>query len=255
MPVMDEFREERQALKNKSLKDKLSYFFDYYKWHTLAVIVLIAVVISLVSSFINHKDWGFYVCLLNTSSYPWAETYVQNFAEYAEIDTGEYEVVFDTDMFINADMTGMETAATLQKITTYAMAGDIDVMIAGSEFIERYANGKNFHNLRDILTPEQLALCEPYFYYVDQTVVDAVAEANKGGQTYELPYPDPKNPDAMENPVPVGIYLDNCAALKENFNFLNEEMVLGVYVNTSRTDIALKFIDYIMEGNSSAMQK
>lgn len=247
MPVMDEFREERQALKNKSLKDKLSYFFDYYKWHTLAVIALVAAAISLVTTFLNHKDWGFYVCLLNTSAFPGAEAYIQNFAEYAGIDTDKYDVVFDTDMFINEDMTGMETAATLQKITSYTIAGDIDIMIAGSEFIERYANGQNFRDLRDILNPEQIVLCEPYFYYVDQTVADAIAEANEKGQIYEQPYPDPRNPDAMENPIPVGIYLDNCATLKEHFYFRSEEMVLGVYVNTSRTDEALKFIDFIMQ--------
>lgn len=247
MPVMDEFKEERQALKNKSLKEKLSYFFDYYKWHTVAVIALAAVTVSLVTSFLNYKEWGFYVCLLNTSEFPQAEVYVQNFAEYAGINTDEYELVFDTDMFIDADMTGMETAATLQKLTTYTMAGDVDVMVAGSEFIERYANGQNFRDLRDILTPEQTALYEPYFYYVDQTVVDAVSEANERGQSYDLPYPDPRNPDAMENPIPVGIYLDNCATLKENFYFRSEEMALGVYVNSSRVDTALKFIDYIMQ--------
>lgn len=244
---MDEFKEERQALKNKSLKDKISYLFYYYKWHALAVIALTAATVSLVINFINHKDWGFYVCLLNTSAFPQTEAYIQNFAEYAGIDTDEYEVVFDTGMFINADMTGMDTAATLQKLTTYTMAGDIDIMIAGSEFIERYANGQNFHDLRDILTPGQMAFCEPYFYYVDQTVVDAIAEANKTGQTYEQPYPDPRNPDGMENPIPVGIYLDNCVTLKENFYFRSEEMVLGVYVNSTRTNEALKFIDYIMK--------
>lgn len=247
MPVMDEFREERQALKNKSLKDKLSYFFDYYKWHTLAVIALVAAAISLVTTFLNHKDWGFYVCLLNTSAFPGEEAYIQSFAEYAGIDTDKYDVVFDTDMFINADMTGRDTAATLQKLTSYTIAGDIDVMIAGSEFIDRYANGQNFHDLRDILTPGQIALCEPYFYYVDQTVADAIDEANKTGQTYEQPYPDPRNPDAMENPIPVGIYLDNCVTLKENFYFRSEEMVLGMYVNSSRTDVALKFIDYVLQ--------
>ena len=33
MAVMDEFKEEREALKNGTPKQKLAYFWYYYKWH------------------------------------------------------------------------------------------------------------------------------------------------------------------------------------------------------------------------------
>lgn len=247
MPVMDEFREERQALKNKSLKEKLSYFFDYYKWHTVAAIALTAMAISLIVNFVTHKDWGFYVCMLNSSELPYAEEYVQNFADYAGIDTKKYDTVFDTSMYISLDMAGEETVSSLQKLMAYAAAGDIDVMIADTEIIERYANSDSFHDLRDILTTEQQALWEPYFYYVDQTVVDAISEANRNGQNYDSGYPDPRKPEAMVNPVPVGIYLEGCASLREHFYFRSDKIVLGVYVNSSRVETALKFIDYIMQ--------
>ena len=35
MPVMDEFREEREAIKNAGWDYKLKYFWDYYKWFVI----------------------------------------------------------------------------------------------------------------------------------------------------------------------------------------------------------------------------
>lgn len=35
MPVMDEFREEREAMKQKSFKERFLYFCEYYKWHVI----------------------------------------------------------------------------------------------------------------------------------------------------------------------------------------------------------------------------
>ena len=35
MPVMDEFREERETIKNGTFKQKWQYFCDYYKWHVI----------------------------------------------------------------------------------------------------------------------------------------------------------------------------------------------------------------------------
>ena len=247
MPLMDEFREERQAIKNKSLKEKLSYFFYYYKWHVAGVIALVIALIALINNIVHHKDWGFYVCMINTAAFPTAEEYIGEFTEYAGIDTDKYEAVFDTDMYLNEDMTGRETGATLQKITVYATVADIDAMIAENVSFQRYAYNDCFMDLRRLLTPELTALCEPYFYYMDKTVAADVKAANESGQTYSGPYPDPRDPSAMKDPVPVGIYLDSCTRLKEHFYFGDgdREMILGVYVNSSRTDTALKWISFL----------
>ena len=35
MAVMDEFKEEREALKRGTPKQKLAYFWYYYKWHVI----------------------------------------------------------------------------------------------------------------------------------------------------------------------------------------------------------------------------
>ena len=41
MAVMDEFKEEREALKRGTPKQKLAYFWYYYKWHVTERIQLL----------------------------------------------------------------------------------------------------------------------------------------------------------------------------------------------------------------------
>ena len=41
MPLMDEFKEERESIKNKSKKEKLSYFWYYYKWWVILPIIIL----------------------------------------------------------------------------------------------------------------------------------------------------------------------------------------------------------------------
>lgn len=247
MPVMDEFKKEREELKQKSLKERLSYYIYYYKWHALAVIAAIAIIISLISNIINRKDCAFYAVLLNTLDSLQSEEYVQSFADYAGIDTNEYDVLFDTTMAINGDGRDDISITTYQKLAVYTAAGDLDILIAAPEIVEIYANDQIYYDLRDLLTSETASLCEPYFYYVDQSVVDAASEARYNGQQYEAVYPDPRHPEEMEIPIPVGIYLDDCSKLKEYFYFGSEELVLGVYINSKNAGTAVKFIEFIMQ--------
>lgn len=247
MPVMDEFKKERDELKQKGLKEKLSYYIYYYKWHTLAVIAIIAIVISIISNIVNHKDCAFYAGLINSADTIQSKEYVQSFAEYAGIDTNEYDVFFDTTMSINGDGRDDISISTYQRLTIYTAAGDMDILIAAPEIVERYAYNQFYYDLRDLLTSEEAALCEPYFYYVDQSVISAFLEAQDSGQEYEDVFPDPRHPEEMEDPIPVGLFLDDCNKLKENFFFASEDIVLGVYINSKNVDTAVKFIEFIMQ--------
>ena len=247
MPLMDEFREERQAIRQKSLKEKLSYFFDYYKWHTVAVITIVAVVISLTVHLINRKDCALYVCLLNAAELDQAAQYKQQFEEYAGIDRSDYEAVFDTSMYIQLGGRDQMTATSYQKMTVYTAAGDLDVLICTPEITEFYVGRGIFCDLRDILSPEQTALYESRFFYEDQTVLDAIQEAREKGEDYEPAFSDPGNPEAMENPVPVGICLDGCQKLKDSILFNDDTQVLSVLANSSKKDTALQFIDYVLQ--------
>ena len=57
MPVMDEFREEREAIKNAGFKEKWEYFWEYYKWYVIGGAAIIILLTIFIRDMVNKKDW------------------------------------------------------------------------------------------------------------------------------------------------------------------------------------------------------
>ena len=246
MPVMDEFREEREALKHGTLKQKLSYFMDYYKWYVIIAVIALAIVISSVVQRLNRKETALYVCLLNAYTQE-AEGYAAGFAEFADVDLDSYNVILDTSMTIRAGEMDENNIASAQRVLLYISAAELDVMISDAETARGYANNDYFYDLREFLTQWQIERYEPYFYYIDMKVVQEWREAMDNDDASYVPsYPDPRKPEEMEQPVPVGIYLDNSEILRGKFYFISDDVILTVLMNTTRPETVRQFIDYVM---------
>lgn len=250
MAVMDEFKEEREALKNAGFKKKLSYFIYYYKWHVIAGILVVVGVCSVIYEVATHKDTAFYAVMLNaTQMGEQTEEYNQKFHEFAGIDTNQHETIFDTSIRIdNSDASLSDvTVTSTQKLMVYVAAAEIDVMVTDSGSFEKYANSSSFYDLRTVLNAQQAAAYEPYFYYVDMKTVRELEEAQSNlDDTYVPVFVDPTKPEEMADPVPVGLYI-NSKELQDNYYFRGENVVLGIYGNTKHLDTALKYIDFLMQ--------
>lgn len=252
MPVMDEFREEREALKHGTPKERFHYFLDYYKWHVVAAVLVTAFVGSLMYQTLTQKERALYAVLVNAREQEPAQDYPQAFAEYAGIDTGESEILFDSSLYLAPSGTAAydeNTVANAQKLLVYIAAQEIDALIAGESVITSYAYNGTFHDLSTILSEEQFAKYEPYFYYIDQSIAEALSERDAdSGEFVGIPdYPSSKSPESMENPVPVGIYLDAAGGLKEAYAFTDETSILCVPAGTKHLENAVKYLDFIFE--------
>jgi len=248
MPVMDEFREEREALKHGTFKEKMQYFWDYYKWHVIVTVAVIAFGASLIYQIVTRKDTALYAAVINGIELDANGEYAQGFAEYAGIDQENYEVILDASMRIDLDALDQTTIASSQKLVAYIAGKDIDIFITDSQIMEQYANSDTFHDLREFLSEEQYAEYEPCFYYIDQAVVDEKDAAQQNlDSSYVAVYPDPRNPDAMQDPIPVGIYLDQSCPLREHYYFADDDIIIGVVGNTERAEAASGFLDYLLQ--------
>ena len=254
MAVMDEFKEERAALKNGTPKEKLTYFWLYYKWYVIVPVCVIIFIASAVHEMTNSKDNVFYAVMLNATQLTSEDTYGNEFAEHIGIDPEKEAVLFDTSIHTIEDSLDQSSYTSVQKLMVYTAASDLDVMVTDIDSFRKYANSETFYDLRNILTEEQIAKYEPYFYYVDQKTIDAIDAASTEDyeKIYEITYPDPTKPEEMETPIPVGIYLDNSTKLRENFYFQGEDgeaehVAIGIYVNTQHLDYALSFLEYVFE--------
>ena len=248
MPVMDEFRAEREALKNGTPKQKLNYFWDYYKWHTIAGIALLIFGISLIYQMVSNKPSALYGVFLNClTTEEISDSFLQDFAQTAGINTKKKSVDIDSSLVLTADGADQTSYLTLQKMTVYLAAKEIDVIAADVAAFNRYAYLDVMTDLREVLTPEQQAFYEPYYFYIDRTVLLAQEEASYNLEEYTADYPDPTHPEEMGDPIPVAIYLTDCKKLENQFVFLNPPAVLGIPVNSPRKEAALQFLDYLFQ--------
>lgn len=250
MAVMDEFKESREAIKNASLKEKISYFFYYYKWHVIITLLVIIALVSFIYGQVTRKDLSFHAVLLSAWENPSeAPTFIYDFYDFAGIDSSKSEIYLDTSILIDKDNPALieENNASSQKLMVLTAAQDLDMMLATKTAFLRYAYDDVFYDLREILTKEQFARYEPYFYYADGKVIEEIAAAREEMDvSYEPEFKDPFEPENMTDPIPVGICVD-ISALKGAYEFKEDQLVFGFYANSKRLDTALQFADYLTQ--------
>ncbi len=246
MAVMDEFKEEREALKNGTLKQKVSYFWGYYRWHVIGVIVGIIIIYTFIHGIVTQKDTVFYGAFINSWAQESSEEYLNNFAIANGIDLEEYEVYIDSTLYITDDFMEETSMSSIQKLMVYVAASEIDVLCSDYPTFTHYAYTGTCADLRTILTPEQLEEYKPYLFYIDQKIADEKeAAVDAMDDTYVPVYPDPSKPEEMTTPIPVGFFVDNSKSLFDAYAFKDESIAIGVVSNSKHQKTALEFIDYV----------
>lgn len=242
MPVMDEFKEERELIKERSFQERCSYFWDYYKWHVIGGIAIVALLGGLLHTFLTKKDTAFYAVMLNMSPSLTAESYKEGFAEFAGIDLEKYKVYFDSDMHMDLEAMDSATVSATQKMMVYVAAGDMDVMVADTAGMNQYAYTNVLMDLREFLSEEDYKKYEPYFFYMDRSLLENASDVMK-----PMNYPrNPSDPDSMADPVPVGIRINDCAALNNTY-FFSDRQYFSVIANSKRLELCHTFLDYIWD--------
>lgn len=250
MPVMDEFREEREAIKNASPKEKWNYFWEYYKWYVIGGAIIIFLAVIFIRDMVNKKDWIFYGAIFNAyADETQSEIFLNDFVELAELDTENYSVMFDTSYSITKGSYDEISSAAAQRFLVNLTAADLDFVISDETTFGQYATIDTFMDVRTIFTAEELEKYEDYFYYVDMAEVEKITEGNLSADydSYKGVEYDHTKPEDMETPVPVAIYIDSSEKLNSTYVFKEEAVVLGIPLNTQHLNTTLLFIDYLFE--------
>jgi len=251
---MDEFREEREALKNADFKTKFRYFLDYYKWHVIVIVCVIGFVASYIHGIVTAKDAvlsGYLVNFFTDMEYN--NELTTDFAEYAGIDTKEYEVIIDSTLQINKDAIDESTIAATQKLSVMIAAGEMDFLACDENTFFTYATPDYMYDLREFFTEEEFAKYEDYIYYVDMDLIrekeaifdsfDSIAMEN-----YKEPEYDHFAPEEMGDPMPIAICVEESPILKEYFYYYKGSIPMGIIVNSQHIDTTKQFIDYLFQG-------
>lgn len=271
--VIEEIREQqKKAFATMSPKEKLAYFWDYYKVHTIVAIIVVVFVIGFINSYRSSKPTAFYAVLLNADTYEdnaaAAVTWSEAFMEYAGIDPEAYQVNIDTSIIISADGGDQYEVANRQKMAAMMHAGDIHAIVADTETFEGYARLEYFYDLTDTFTQEELAPYADLLYYTDgaafeEDTGDTLAEMEAAQQAVYNQVIDHSDPSSMEKPVAVGIripqtgnklgdsgYYDYISENGNTFQGYPSEIVIGIPVSVENPRLTLQFLDYIMAGDT-----
>lgn len=271
--VIEEIREQqKKAFATMTPKEKLAYFWDYYKIHTIVAIAVIVFVIAFINSYRSNKPIAFYAVMLNADSYgdnaAVANTWSEGFMEYAGIDPAAYQVNIDTSVTISADGGDQYEVANRQKMMAMMHAGDIHAIVADTETFEGYARLEYFYDLKSTFSEEELAPYADLLYYTDGAAFDAetgdTLEEMEAAQEaiYNMTI-DHGDPSSMEKPVAVGIripqtgnrlgdsgYYDYIFESDYTFQGYPSEVVIGIPLSVEDPKLTLQFLDYLFGDNT-----
>lgn len=255
MPVMDDIKKETSKMKDKSFKEKLAYFWGYYKFHTLAAVALLIMVIWFIHDIVTRNENAFYALLVNAGGYNMEDDAGNEFAESAGIDLKQYDIKIDTSVVYDPEVFSQDSYYGAMKLSALLAAGEVDTFVSRENVFTNYALDESFFQLDEVMTAEQIAAYEGDIYYIDQADIDAKeTEEVTISETAEVPAyvsaaytEDHRDPSQMENPIAVGIYLnvEDIPFFMDNNCFLSGEVVYGFMCNGAHTDQAVKFLSYL----------
>lgn len=275
MSVVEEIREQqKQALSTMSLKEKLAYFWDYYKIHTIVAVALLIIAVTVIYQLATNKDYAFYATVLNAGTVQYEDTtaakWAQEFLEYAQIDPDEYQVYIDATISLSDSTDPQYLAANQQKLVAMMQTGAISAQIAETETFEEYAQFECYYALDDIMNAEQIEKYSPYFYYTDAATFEqddtdsSATDSVQNEDTDMAAQTDPstliinhRDPSTMEKPIAVGVIVTDSKMMQDsdyykyldnpeyNYQGYPSEAVLGIPLSCKEPEMAIRFLEYL----------
>lgn len=233
MSIREEIREQnKKSFREMNFKDKVKHFWHYYKIHVGVAVVIIAFITYLIlhNTLLKPQPYGFAGYALSSNYYAAQDltaidTFMNDFAADASIDTDEYQVVFDVSNAVNPDSTDMLDMAVDMKIVNAAEHGEVDVLIGTDEQINFYIINNFYRTTLDDLLPEdlfqQLDEDDLIYYYYDE---ESDAE------------------------YAIGIYIKDAPRIRE-LGLYNDDTdpILAICALSDRTNTSVEFVRYIFE--------
>ncbi|MCR4989952.1 MAG: hypothetical protein K6A38_03715 [Lachnospiraceae bacterium] len=254
--MQEQILTQTMKMKDRPFKEKFSYFMDYYKWAVLGVVVGLAIIISIVKAIVTNKDYCFVAMMVNSSNIN-SEVIGNDFGAYAGLDIEKYLSYVNTNEVENLQAAATSDYGVATRFAALLSTGDLDCVVYDSIIFNNKAVNGVFFDLTTVLPSEDIEKFKDRFYYVDNAVLKKIAEDisfedayNVSRGTYEEQLEDLKfhtDPSAMEDPVPVGIIVEDSPLIKGTDSYFELIPVFAIPQNTSRLDTAISFLHFLYD--------
>ncbi|MCR5595702.1 MAG: hypothetical protein K6G12_07635 [Lachnospiraceae bacterium] len=260
--IWEETKVQGSKMKGRPLKEKLAYFWEYYKIQTMIAVGVIVIAASLIHSWVTYKDYA--LCIVEVNSIADSiggvtETWKYDLTELLDFDTDDYEIDIDTSLMLGSDTSSANAEyASAQKMAALLSSKSIDIFIADTPVFEQYAQNGSFSDLRDIYSYEELSAMEGRIYYTDAGTFSDYDETDLNVTEKQAGYTiDHHDPSTMKDPIPVGFFADENTRIgasgiyghlseSDTYQGYRTEPIIGIPANTTRLEAALTGLEYLM---------
>lgn len=216
-------KERKTLFKELSFTEKISYIFEYYKFHFLTVAILTLIIGSFVYFYIqNNYDSVCYIAVVDgkiTGYDDRTDAITQGFTQYLGIDGKKQRAEIDYNYSLIVQPMDQEAEVSRSKLYILSSTGSIDGFMANPEYITYFST--------DI---------EPYF--MDLTTILSQQELSKIGEENIVYY---TKKDGTR--IPVAVNLQH-TKIKSETNFTMDNPCYGVVVSAKNPENATEFIRY-----------
>ena len=91
MTIREAQKQQRESMKDRSFREKLSYFWEYHGIKTIGLLLAVIAVIAFIVTMVTKKDYAFTGIFFGAISQDSADSYLTDFGQSAGIDPKEYE--------------------------------------------------------------------------------------------------------------------------------------------------------------------
>ena len=225
MARMDEFREEREMMKERSLGERLEYFWEYNKLNVIIALVAVISVVSIIYTVVTKEDIILEGVILNRY---WTEMeglgcdkIKSAYLEYRELDPEEYTIsVNGALIYADPDVAelALESSEAVQIITSQALTASLDFITGDVESLMYFDEIEYLGDLRNYLTDEQIQAYSEYFVYSET-------------------HPS----------IPVILNVTGSKTLTEEYTRKNQELGICIIGNAPHVEELQLFVDYLMQ--------
>ena len=247
MTIREAIQQQQKSIKNRSLPERISFFWEYYGIKTICLLLAVTALVAFIISMASKKDYAFTGVFFGAVTQENTRQYLSAFAADAGIDENQYALTVQCQPDIRMDQQiTPEIYQSMETFTAMVASKSVDCFAGNEDLFLYYAYLEYATDLRTVLTQEELEKFSAYLHYVDGKLIEEQETANDGYANAYAQRPDSTKPELMQDPIPVAISLDAAtAAFKEAYGF-RDNAVIGICSGSEQSENALSFLRYCL---------
>lgn len=158
--------EEKKVFKTLSRGAKAQYIWDYYRWHIIITVCVIAAAIALIVHYATYKDTVLDIIMVNINDpYSDHEAATDDFFAREGFSSADEKITLDTSITYSEDDAYSTNYYSDQNLTLKLSVGGSDILFAPEFVYTQYADGGSMMPLSQFLSEDELAEYEDILVY------------------------------------------------------------------------------------------